>query len=316
MGDIRQRRSSASSKVVVDKDKTDKFARNSPTLSHLYRYPHLVNGVDQVVNLPLINVLLSWVLVLAARVRSFVVESSRTPRFIKIGYNLATGAFFKVDELFAILVLREGLGALIEEWGKHGSRPGLWLAYFWVDYWANVVNILLAHFVLGSNKLAATPVGLPIEEEHSLKQQHSLRHLEELATTAKSISTEFQERIRTGYIDKTTGFARNKYHELFKPVADKIQTEYVEPTRTHALDTYKTVSSTYETNLHNSESVPRAVVSTGFDLRNITLENLKSSTAEVVEEEAKKIQEEAQSQSPKAQRIPTNAQASKSGSAE
>ncbi|CAR27655.1 ZYRO0D03564p [Zygosaccharomyces rouxii] len=299
----RQRRSSASLKVVVDKDMTDKFARNSPTLSHLYRYPLLANGVDSAVNLPLVNVVLSWVLLLADRSRSLLLDSQKAPRFIKVGYNLVAGTLYKIDELFALLVLREGLGVLVEQWKIHGNKPGLWFGYFLVDYWANVVNILLTHFVLGPKKLAATPVILPTTPDD---EQHSLPHLEELATTTKGISKDLQEKIPTGYLEKTASYARTKYEKLFKPVAERVQTEYVDPTKAHALDTYKTVSSSYGANLRNSESIPRAIVSTGIDLKNITLENLKTTTAEVVEEESKKLQEEAQTQVPKLDSVPVS----------
>lgn len=288
----RSRRPSVSSKVVVDKDKTDKFARSSPTLSHLYRYPLLANGIDKVVNLPLINILLTWVLLLAGKARNFLSTSERVPAFIKVGYNLIARIFFKFDELFAILVLREGVGVFIEQWKNHDKRLGPWIGYFWIDYWANVINILLTHFVSGSKKLAATPVILPVKAED---EKQSLPHVGELATTTKGISKDFQEKIQNGYLDKTTGYAKAKYDELFKPVADKVRTEYVEPTKAHALDTYQTVSSSYGTNLQNSESVPRAIVSTGMDLKNITLDNLKTTTAQVVEDESKKMKEEAQS---------------------
>ncbi|GAV53646.1 hypothetical protein ZYGR_0AK01480 [Zygosaccharomyces rouxii] len=308
-----QRRPSVSSKVVVDKDMTDKFARNSPTLSHLYRFPALANGVDRVVNLPLVNIVLTWVLLLAGRARSLLVDSKRTPGFIKVGYNLIAGTVFKFDELFAILVLREGLGVLIEQWKNHGNKAGFWLGYFLIDYWANVVNILLTHFVLGSKKLAATPVILPTETDD---EKHSLRHVEELAATTKGISKDVQEKIQTGYFEKTAGYARTKYDELFKPVAERVRTEYVEPTKAHALDTYKAVSSSYGTNLQNSESIPRAVVSTGIDLKNITLDNLKTTTAQVVEDEVKKMQEEDQAQTKEAESLPVHAGAPKGGNSE
>ncbi|GCE97495.1 hypothetical protein ZYGM_002456 [Zygosaccharomyces mellis] len=308
-----QRRPSVSSKVVVDKDMTDKFARNSPTLSHLYRYPLLANGVDRVVNLPLVNIVITWVLLVANRTRGFLLDSQSTPGFIKVGYNLITGAVFKFDELFAILVLREGLGVFIEQWRNHGNRPGLWVGYFLVDYWANVVNILLTHFVLGSKKLAATPVILPTKADD---EKHSFRHVEELATTTKGLSKDFQERLQTGYLEKTAGYARTKYDELFRPVADRVRAEYVEPTKAHALDTYKTVSSSYGTNLQNSESIPRAVVSTGIDLKNITLDNLKTTATQAVEDEAKKIQEETQHQASEAEPVSVHGEAPKGGNAE
>lgn len=275
------RRGSSSSKIVVDKDSTDKFATNSPTLTNLYRYPLLANSVDKVVNLPVVNSVLSWALVLAANTRDMVLESSMTPRFVKVGYNVVSGTGKKLDELFALLVLREGLGAFLQKWHSHGDRPGVWLVFFCVDYWANLMNLLLTHFVAGSKQVGAPHVA-PDDSK-------SLPHLEELRSTTRGISKDLQEKVQSDYIDKTTGYAKSKYDELFKPVADRIQTEYVEPTRSHAMETYKTVSSAYETNLNKSESIPRAILSTGVDLKNITLENLKSNSAQL-EEKVKEVE--------------------------
>ncbi|CDH15518.1 related to Protein PET10 [Zygosaccharomyces bailii ISA1307] len=277
------RRSSTSSKVVVDKDITDKFARNSPTLTNLYRYPLLANSVDRIVNLPVVNLVLSWTLVAAGKTRNVILESSKTPRFAKMGYNVVSGAGKKLDELFALLVLREGLGAFLEKWHAHGNKPGFWLVYFFVDYWANLMNLLLTHFVVGSKRLEDTSGSMGESESGS----KSLPHLQELRSTTIGISRDLGEKVHSDYIDKTAGYAKNKYDELFKPVADRIQTDYVDPTRAHALETYKTVSSAYESNLNKSESIPRAIISTGVDLKNITLENLKASTGELQE----KVQE-------------------------
>ena len=77
-----------------------------------------------------------------------------------------------------------------------------------------------------------------------------------------------------------------------KPTADKLQSEYIEPTRAQlnkvteptraqAMETYKMVSNAYENNFNKSESVPRAVVNTGIDLKNFTIENLRSNKSEL-----------------------------------
>lgn len=274
-------------KVVVNKDTTDRFARNSPTLNHLYKYPVVSRTLNQVVTAPVVSQVLSVVIVVLLSIKHTLVDSKYSPNFIKIGYNAISGFGLRFDELVNVLFLREGVDAFLRGWDSHGQKPGAWLLYFWVDYVANISNILLNQFVVQPFKLSVEDK--PEEEE---KSDASLPHVSQLTSTTRSISKDLHSKLQADYIGPTTDFARQKYDSLVKPTADKLQSEYIdptraqlqslaEPTRAQALETYKVVSSTYEDNLSKSESVPRAIVNTGIDLKNLTIENLKSNKSEL-----------------------------------
>lgn len=283
-------------KVVVNKDTTDKFARNSPTLNHLYKYPLVSKTLDQLVSLPVVSQVLSVFILAALKVKHTLVDSEHSPNFVKVLYNSASGIGLKLDELVNVLLFREGVDAFVKGWSAHSQKPGFWLLYFWVDYVANVSNILLNQFVV-------QPFKLSVENKatETTAGDESLPHVSELTSTTKSISKDLQDKLQSDYIGPTADFAKQKYESLVKPTADKLNTEYIEPTkaqlssiakptRAQAMETYKTVSATYENNLNKSESVPRAIVSTGIDLKNLTLENLKSNRSEL-EKDAKEAKE-------------------------
>ncbi|CCE93977.1 Pln1p TDEL_0H01180 [Torulaspora delbrueckii] len=274
-------------KVVVNKDTTDRFARNSPTLNHLYKYPVVSRTLNQVVSTPVISQLLSVIVLVVASVRHTLVDSEYSPKFVKIGYNAISGFGLRFDELVNVLFLREGIDAFLRGWDSHSHKPGFWLLFFWVDYVANVSNILLKQFVVQPFKL-----NVEDKREEDTKSDGTLPHVSELSSTTKSISKDLQSKLQSDYIGPTTDFARQKYDSLVKPTADKLQSEYIEPTRAQlnkvteptraqAMETYKMVSNAYENNFNKSESVPRAVVNTGIDLKNFTIENLRSNKSEL-----------------------------------
>lgn len=282
-------------KLVVNKETTDKFARNSPTLNHIYKYPVVSKTLDRLVSLPIISQILSLFVVTILKAKHAVVDSDITPRFVKVGYNFVSGVSLKIDELINLLLFREGIDALMDSWKSHSGKPGLWILYFWVDYIANVSNILLTLFIVKPFKLSdSTSLKEKLTSEST---DETLPHVTELTSTTKSISKDIQDKLHTDYIGPTTDFAKQKYDTLVKPTADKLQNDYIEPTkaqldsivkptRASALETYKTVSATYESNLNKSESIPRAIITTGIDLKNLTLENLKSNRSEL-EKDAK-----------------------------
>lgn len=283
-------------KVVVNKDTTDKFARNSPTLNHLYKYPLVSKTLNQAVSLPVVSQVLSVFILATMKVKHTLVDSENSPKFVKVMYNSVSGFSLKLDELVNVLLFREGVDAFVEGWSAHAQKPGFWLVYFWIDYVANVSNILLNQFVV-------QPFRLSVQDKvrETTASDESLPHVSQLTSTTKSISKDLQEKLQSDYLGPTADFAREKYETLVKPTADKLNSEYIEPTkaqlssiarptRAQAMETYKTVSATYESNLSKSESVPRAIVSTGIDLKNLTLENLKSNRSEL-EKEAKGVKE-------------------------
>lgn len=274
-------------KVVVNKDTTDRFARNSPTLNHLYKYPVVSRTLNQVVSAPVVSQLLSVVVLILASTKHALVDSEYSPKFVKIGFNAVSGFGLRLDEMVNVLFFREGVDAFLRGWDSHGHKPGFWLLFFWIDYMANVSNILLNQFVV-------QPFKLSVEEKRAeeTKADGTLPHVSELTSTTRSISKDLHEKLQADYIGPTTDFARQKYDSLVKPTAEKLQSGYIEPTRAQlhsiaeptraqALETYKIVSSAYENNLNKSESVPRAIVNTGIDLKNLTMENLKSNKSEL-----------------------------------
>lgn len=282
-------------KLVVNKGTTDKFARNSPTLNHIYKYPVVSKSLDRFVSLPIVSQILSLFVVSILKAKHAVVDSDLTPQFVKVAYNFISGVSLKIDELINLLVFREGIDALLSSWKSHSGKPGLWILYFWVDYVANVSNILLTLFIVKPFKLSdSTSLKEKLTSEST---DETLPHVTELTSTTKSISKDIQDKLHSDYIGPTTDFAKQKYDTLVKPTADKLQSDYIEPTkaqldsivkptRASALETYKTVSATYESNLNKSESIPRAIITTGIDLKNLTLENLKSNRSEL-EKDAK-----------------------------
>ncbi|QLL33796.1 hypothetical protein HG536_0F01210 [Torulaspora globosa] len=280
-------------KVVVNKDTRDKFARNSPTLNHLYKYPAVSKTLNQVVSLPVVSQVLSLFILAALKVKHALVDSERSPRFVKVAYGSLSEMSLRLDELVNLLLFREGIDAFMKGWSAHSKKPGFWLVYFWIDYVANVSNILLNQFVVQPFKLGVKDKGAETSSgAETTPGDESLPHVSQLTSTTKSISKELHDKLQADYIAPTADFAKQKYESLVKPTAEKLNSEYIEPTkaqlsnitrptRAHAMETYKTVSATYESNLSKSESVPRAIVSTGIDLKNLTLENLKSNRTEL-----------------------------------
>ncbi|QLG74744.1 hypothetical protein HG535_0H00690 [Zygotorulaspora mrakii] len=299
-------------KVVVNKDTTDKFARKSPTLNHIYKYPAVATTLDRLVSLPIVSQMLSLLVLSALKTKEVVVDSAHTPRAVKVGYNAVGHGVLKIDEVINLLVFREGIDAFVRCLHTHSDKLGIWVLYFCIDYIANVSNMLLTQLVVKPLQLSLKEKTLKEVVEESTKSDEgaddSLTHVSELTSTTKRISKDIQEKIQSGYIEPTAEFAKSKYDSLVKPTteklqseyvgpttdfakqkydsyvkptADRLQAEYIEPTKAQLDTSYKTVSATFENNLSKSESVPRAILSTGRDLKNLTLENLKANKSEL-----------------------------------
>lgn len=300
-------------KLVVNKDTTDKFARKSPTLNHIYKYPVVATSLDRLVSLPVVSQVLSLLVLSALKFKAVVVDSARTPRFVKVSYNVIGNTFVKIDELINLLLFREGIDAFVNNLHSHSNKLGLWVLYFYIDYIANVSNILLTQLVVKPLNLTHKDKSLKeaVKESTSGETGDSMQHVSELTSTTKSISKDLQDKLQSEYIAPTTDFAKQKYDTLIrsktdkfhsdyvspttdyakqkydtlvKPTADKLQADYIEPTKAQLDTSYKTVSATFENNLSKSESVPRAIISTGIDLKNLTLENLKANKTELDKE--------------------------------
>lgn len=289
-------------KIVFNKETIEKFAQNSPTLNHLQKYHALSTVIKYCLSLPLISTILSFTISTNARLRTTLVDSPRSPYLVKIGYKHIQNVIWKFDELFNLLVLREGIDSLINEskTAHSGYVPGLWLLWFCIDYFANFTDTLLKEFIVKPFKLSQSKIASKGKENvicngdvKELESPGSLRHIKELTTTTKTISKDIQDKINSNYITPTKDIAKKNYDNYIKPTTDKINTIYVDPTKKKintqldyfvkptvdtAKSTYKTVSSKYEDNLNKSDSIPRAIVFTGIDIGSITIEKLKNTS--------------------------------------
>ncbi|EDO18122.1 hypothetical protein Kpol_1031p26 [Vanderwaltozyma polyspora DSM 70294] len=265
---------------------------HSPTLSQLQKYPIVQKNLNHLKNYKLFNTIFDSTVSNARKLDSYLINSQSTPLLIKNSYNWFKSGLYKIDELFSLLFLQIGLEAIISEWNNHSNRPGIWLALFYIDYLANVTNILLKEFIVKPFKLNNTLV----ENPSNITDNVNLPHVNELSILTKNISKDIQSKVQSDYINPTKDIAIQKYETLVKPTADKLQSEILDPTRekinaqigkidhlvkptyNSAIETYQTVSTTYENNLNKTDSVTRAMVATGRDIGNLTLEKLKQAT--------------------------------------
>ena len=187
----------------------------------------------------------------------------------------------------------------MEQYRNHGGKPGFWVVLYLVDYLANISNLVLKEFIVKPLKLGK--VSSPAEAAHELEnsghaEPKNLPHIKELAGTTRSLSHELQSKLTSDYIEPTKTKLQQEYIE---PTKDKINGtrefmtekygEFIKPKYNAA---YQTVSEKYEGNLSKSESVPRAIVSTGVDLGQMTLGKLKTGAAagaDAIEPKAKSL---------------------------
>lgn len=253
-------RSSSSVKLVVDKPVTDKFATQYASINHLNKYPVVMRWINTILCLPLVSRVLSTISLIVFQFKTKVIDSGKTPAVVKKLFNYSVAGLKKLDEFVNTMVFREGIDAFLNEYREHGSL-GWWIAYFTVDYYANLVNYLVKEFILKPLSLikddASSRVSLAAASSST-----ALPHFKELTNNTKDVLEPTKEKV----------FA--KYDTLVKPAKE---------TYTHAISTaketystaYKTVSEKYDTNLKETDSVPRAILTTGSDLGSLTLERLK-----------------------------------------
>ncbi|SCV03687.1 LANO_0G05644g1_1 [Lachancea nothofagi CBS 11611] len=301
--------SNNSVRVVVDKDTVSRFAScQSATLNHLNKYETLTNSLNYLLSYSVVSSTISAVLTILYRVKMVAVESPKSPQLVKKGYQAGVSGLHKIDELFNLLVLREGLDEFLSQYRSHSGKAGLWVLLYMVDYVANVSNLVLKELVvkpLNLGKKASGPAAAAHEietngvSETGHTDAKNLPHIKELAGTTRSLSHELQSKLQSNYIGPTKTKLQQEYIE---PTKDKINGtrefvsekygEFIKPTYSAA---YQTVSEKYEGNLSKSESVPRAIVSTGVDLGHMTLGKLKTGVAngvDKVEPKAKGVADE------------------------
>lgn len=295
-------------KVVVDRDSVSKFAScQSATLNHLNKYDKLRDAAGYVLSYSAVSSTLSAVLTVLYRAKLATVDSPKAPQLVRGTYHAGVSALRRLDELFNVLVLREGLDEFMAQYRTHSGKPGFWVLLYVVDYIANVSNLVLKQLVVKPLKLGQRTSG-PAELAHEMEtngvsgaghtEPENLPHIKELAGTTRSLSHELQSKLNSDYIEP----ARTKLQqEYIEPTKDKINGtrefmtekygEFIKPKYNAA---YQTVSEKYEGNLNKSESVPRAIVSTGVDLGNMTLGKLKNGVATGVDKIEPKAREVAQ----------------------
>ncbi|SCV01907.1 LAMI_0G14510g1_1 [Lachancea mirantina] len=283
-------------KVVVDKDSLSRFASsNSATLNHLQKYPVLADSVSYLLSYAFVAQSVSVVATLVYRAKRAAIDSPKSPELVKTGYGLGVAAIHRADELFNILVLREGLDAFLEQYKLHDGRAGLWLALYLVDYLANVSNLALRELVVKPLKLASAAEVSGANGKEHVALDDGCPHVKELAHTTRSLSQGIHTKLQSEYIAPTKTKLQEGYNELTKGKIGETR-DYVTGKYDAA---YQTVSQKYEGNLNKSESVPRAIVSTGVDLGNLTLEKLKNGVAsttskaeDIIEPRARELAEE------------------------
>ncbi|EDO15320.1 hypothetical protein Kpol_448p7 [Vanderwaltozyma polyspora DSM 70294] len=268
-------------KIIFNKDTFETFAQNSPTLNHLTKYKIISNLINYLLSISILTKILSIYMSLNLKLKNNLIDSPNSPFFIKISYKYLENFIWKIDELFNLLILRDGIDSLINQYNKPHEKniiPGSWLVFFTIDYMANITNTLLQEFIVKPFKMPSLPNSNKKSDEIQDSEEinnKNLPHVNELSITTKTISTDLKD------------MAFKNYEKIVKPATDKIQSStyvntakekinnIVKPTVDTAKSTYKTVSTQYEDNLNKSESVPRALVSTSVDLGNLTLEKLK-----------------------------------------
>ena len=223
--------------------------------------------------------LISFNLVVLGSVNQWVSESSNSPRLVKQLVAAGKDGVFKLDELVNLLVFKEGVDGLLYDWKSHSGTPGIWLVWFFVDYIANISNTLLREFLIKPLHLQGSAPAKEIGstgDDNKVSDSSSLPHVAELSSTTRNASQEIQSKVKSNYIDPTRDLAKEKYDAIVKPTTDKLQSVYIDPTKTKLNETYQRFTTVYENNLSKSESVPKAIVSTGLDLGNATIEKLKA----------------------------------------
>ncbi|CAG99714.1 Pln1p [Kluyveromyces lactis] len=249
-------RSSSSVRLVVDKPSTDKFATQYATINHLNKYPTLIKWLNALLSLSLVSNIISTISLILFQFRIKVIESPKTPTFVKRSFNRSVAIVKKLDEFINTLVFREGIDTFVEEYHDHG-KLGVWVAYFVVDYTANVVNYTVKELIL-------RPLSLIKDETHPSSSGKSvdLPHFKELGNTTKDVLEPTKEKFVA------------RYDNLVKPAKDGYEQAISTAKETYST-AYKTVSDKYDTNFKETESVPRAILTTGSDLGSLTIEKLK-----------------------------------------
>ncbi|CCD23561.1 Pln1p NDAI_0B05280 [Naumovozyma dairenensis CBS 421] len=241
---------------------------DSSVYTQLHRYPTISKFLTKFQSTPLISKASSVLGSMESKM------DASAPPVIKKGINKVLMFLMSIDQLINLLVFREGIDSFLKTYKNHSNHVGVWILWFIVDYFANISNIILHEFVIKPLHLNISKKNNETPEESiknitgksdGKKTIASLPHLAELSNTTRSLREDLQSRVtNSNYITQTKDKAYEKLDSIMKPTYDS------------AKETYKTVSDSYESNLHKSDSVPRAIVSTGVEIGSLTLDKLKS----------------------------------------
>ncbi|CAI4589195.1 AIF_collapsed_G0032090.mRNA.1.CDS.1 [Saccharomyces cerevisiae] len=91
-----------------------------------------------------------------------------------------------------------------------------------------------------------------------------LPHVAELSSTTRGMSQEIQSKVKSNYIDPTKDLAKEKYDAIVKPTTDKLQSCTSTQQRLSLTKPTNASPLSMKNNLSKSESVPKAIVSTGW----------------------------------------------------
>lgn len=255
--------------INTDKDKKQKsdiVHYKSATFDHLQKYDNFQYLKNLFIPTIVINYLIKLNNLLYDSIDNFF-EFHLTPSFLKLYYNKLIKLLMNFDSLFDYLILIEGLNSFQNQLSKKDNKIGLWCIYFFIDYMANFFNIFLKKFIMEPFKLSTNSSSNDSKKKNT---EIEMPHLSELSTTTRSIKNDLQLKVNNDYI---------------KPTKVKA-TKLLEPT----LNTYKSVSETYETNLSKeNNNIPKALYSTGKDLGNMTLKKFNSLTKESNNDEVEHI---------------------------
>lgn len=240
--------------AILHEKKADTTATqyDSAILNELNKYPIVQTTFDKVNNLPLVNKINDNLTMVAKKIRSNEAKYPIIQYFIQF--------LIKLDSFLAILIFNKGIDMFIDEWkGKRNGKFGIWIFWFLIDYLANVSNHLLKELII-------KPLNFKHNKTENLDQDDTnLPHLNELSSTTKDLSKQIQNKVQNEIVDPTRDNVLKQFDQYIKPTMDQ------------AKETYKTVSTKYETNLkENDESIPRAIYTTGLDIGNETMEKLNN----------------------------------------
>lgn len=263
----------------------------SSTLSHLDRYPRLLDFINYILSFTIVSSIISMFSNVAFGLKRVLIDSSNTPRLIGIFYDGCIFFLRKMDDMIHILVLRDGLDMFYTQLFQHNNRAGLWIVYFLLDYTANVLNFIIREVIL--KPFHSMRNESPDGELNEYTQFQELPHIKELANTTRTIGRGVSK-LNSDYIRTT----KERFgSQCIKPINERVEStksfvaEKMEETKTfvnekydelvkpHYDSAYKTFSENYEGNFTYADSIPRSIISTGVDLSTITLGKLKGSNS-------------------------------------